>query len=84
MPDFAYKVRDRQGKVMAGVMPADDAHSLRRELDGQGYFIVSFSETRSRAASTLKGFLPFNKVSQRDLAIFCWHLEQYLHIRKCN
>ncbi len=74
MPDFAYRVRDRQGKVMAGVITADDAHSLRRELDGQGYFIVSFSETKSQAASTLRGFLPFGKVSQRDLAVFCWQL----------
>lgn len=75
MPVYFYKVRDESGKVIEGQMDASDGSDLRRKLDEKKYFIIEFSEKRSKAALLLSRLTSSSqKVSMTDLSVFSWQL----------
>lgn len=69
MPTFAYKVRDRSGKIFTGSMEGESrsvAVSRLREMD---YFITSISEKKKSALFSQQITL-FQSIKLRDLTIF--------------
>ena len=69
MPTFAYKVRDRSGKIFTGSMEGESrsvAVSRLREMD---YFITSISEKKKSALFSQQMTL-FQSIKLRDLTIF--------------
>ncbi|MEE9181993.1 MAG: type II secretion system F family protein [candidate division NC10 bacterium] len=70
MPDFAYKARDEQGKMVKGVMVAEDEDHLADLLEAEKlYLIASAKPKRSRRRAW---FRP--RVRRRDLILFSVHL----------
>src|SRR5665648_194826 len=69
MPTFAYKVRDRSGKIFAGDMEGENKNSVVSRLREMDYFITSINEKRKGFA--LSRELPlFKSIKLRDLTIF--------------
>ena len=69
MPTFAYKVRNRSGKIFTGSMEGESrsvAVSRLREMD---YFITSISEKKKSALFSQQITL-FQSIKLRDLTIF--------------
>ena len=68
---FAYKVRDRGGKVVEGQLEADDASLVAGKLRQMGYTPISIEE-RSKARFTADVSLPGigGKVKLKDVAVF--------------
>ena len=67
---FAYKVRDRAGKVQSGTIEADNASAVAAKLKGMGYAPLSIDEAKAGLKTELKipGMGP-KKVKLKDLAI---------------
>ncbi|HVF05926.1 MAG TPA: type II secretion system F family protein [Frankiaceae bacterium] len=68
---FAYKVRDRAGKVQSGTIEAENGAAVAAKLKGMGYAPISIDETSKGGLKTevkIPGKGP-KKVKLRDLAI---------------
>lgn len=68
MGTFRYKVRDKFGKAVSGVISGDTKETVAAHLSSMGYAPISVEEIRqSRVAGVLKFF---NRVSLEDLNLF--------------
>jgi type IV pilus assembly protein PilC len=67
---YAYKVRDRAGKVVSGTLEADNAAAVAGKLKGMGYAPISIDESKAGLKTEIKipGF-GGKKVKLKDLAI---------------
>jgi type IV pilus assembly protein PilC len=69
MATFAYKVRDRTGKIFTGNMEGENRNSVVSRLREMDYFITSVSEKRGNILFSRQIRL-FQKIKLRDLTIF--------------
>ena len=69
MPNFKYKVRDRRGRSISGMMEGDSAQGVSDALAKQGYFPISIAEGRLKPPVTAPVFFA-SRVKQEDLSIF--------------
>jgi type IV pilus assembly protein PilC len=69
MSTFAYKVRDRSGKIFTGNMEGENRSSVVSRLREMDYFITSISEKRGNILFSRKINL-FQSIKLRDLTIF--------------
>lgn len=69
MATFAYKVRDRSGKIFTGNMEGENRSSIVSRLREMDYFITSVSEKRGSILFSKKINL-FQSIKLRDLTIF--------------
>jgi type IV pilus assembly protein PilC len=67
---FAYKVRDRAGKVQSGTIEAENASAVATKLKGMGYAPLSIDEHKAGLKTEIKipGKGP-KKVKLKDLAV---------------
>lgn len=68
MPTFKYKVRDKFGKMITGVIGSDSKDDAAKHLEKMGYVPVSIEEQEESSIS--KFFARFNKVKSEDLNLF--------------
>ncbi|MCX7831279.1 MAG: type II secretion system F family protein [Actinobacteria bacterium] len=64
---FAYKVRDRSGKVISGAIEADSAQSVASKLRSMGYIVLEISEKKEAFSFSLS---LRKKVKLKDLTVF--------------
>jgi type IV pilus assembly protein PilC len=69
MATFAYKVRDRSGKIFAGDMEGENKSSVVSRLREMDYFITSINEKKKGGLLSYQLTL-FQGVKLRDLTIF--------------
>jgi type IV pilus assembly protein PilC len=69
MATFAYKVRDRSGKIFTGNMEGDNRSSVVSRLREMDYFITSVSEKRGNILFS-KQINLFKSIKLRDLTLF--------------
>ncbi len=69
MASFAYKVRDRSGKIFTGNMEGDNRNSVVSRLREMDYFITSVKEKKKNILFSSQVKL-FQSVKLRDLTIF--------------
>lgn len=69
MATFAYKVRDRSGKIFTGNMEGENRSSVVSRLREMDYFITSVSEKRGNILFS-KQIILFQGIKLRDLTIF--------------
>jgi len=69
MATFAYKVRDRSGKIFTGNMEGENRISVVSRLREMDYFITSVSEKRGNILFS-KPINLFQKIKLRDLTVF--------------
>ncbi|MHB8781398.1 MAG: type II secretion system F family protein [Candidatus Geothermincolia bacterium] len=66
---YAYRVKDRQGKVLTGNLEADNITSVSQRLRQMGYFIIGIEEERvSIRKKELHIFKP--KTKGKDITVF--------------
>lgn len=66
---YAYKVRDRQGKVISGKLEAENEASVSQRLREMGYFVIGVEEEKvSLGKKELHIFKP--KVKSKDVTVF--------------
>jgi type IV pilus assembly protein PilC len=67
---YAYKVRDRAGKIQSGTIEAENASAVAGKLKGMGYAPISIDEHKAGMKTELKipGF-GGKKVKLKDLAV---------------
>ncbi|MBI2447118.1 MAG: type II secretion system F family protein [Candidatus Omnitrophica bacterium] len=71
MPLFTYKVRDKEGRVISGVMEAANKRTVIEKLRAQNYFIASIEEeTPTAELLTLDIGELFVSVKTKDMVIF--------------
>ncbi len=68
MHNFSYRVRDRRGKAINGIMQGETAQAVAESLGKQGYFPMSIVESKPLKFNFLDVFKP--KVKKDDLNIF--------------
>ena len=67
---FAYKVRDRAGKVQEGTIEAENASAVAAKLKGMGYAPISIGESKAGLKTEIKiPGMGGKKVKLKDLAI---------------
>lgn len=64
---FAYKVRDRSGKVISGAIEADSAQTVASKLRSMGYIVLEISEKKESFSFSLS---IRKKVKLKDLTVF--------------
>lgn len=69
MATFAYKVRDRSGKIFTGSMEGENRVSVVSRLREMDYFITSISEKKKNILFT-RQITIFQSIKIRDLTIF--------------
>jgi len=69
MATFAYKVRDRSGKIFTGNMEGENRNSVVSRLREMDYFITSVNEKRGNILLSRQINL-FKSIKLRDLTIF--------------
>lgn len=69
MATFAYKVRDRSGKIFTGSMEGENRVSVVSRLREMNYFITSISEKKKNILFT-RQITIFQSIKIRDLTIF--------------
>lgn len=77
MPSFTYRVRDRKGKAVTGVMQGDSVQAVTDALGKQGYFPMSVVEYRPMNLSFFDRLKPH--VKRQDLNVFTrqlWTLQK--------
>lgn len=68
---FAYKVRDRAGRVIAGSIEADSQETAARRLRQEGYFIVQLgAKSRTSTSWLTMNLTAPAKLNSKALAIF--------------
>ncbi len=66
---YAYRVRDRQGKIISGKLEAENETSVSQRLREMGYFVIGIEEERvSLTKKELHIFKP--KVKNKDITVF--------------
>ena len=66
---FSYRVRDRNGKIVAGTLEADSQGAVAAKLRQMGYAPIQISESKSGLKAEVK--LPgLDRVKLKDLAVF--------------
>ena len=69
---YAYKVRDKEGNLLQGFLEADSTSLVANKLQSMGYVPVSIDEqTKSSVSVDIKIPGLSDRVSQKDVAIFC-------------
>ena len=68
MRNFNYRVRDRKGKAITGVMQGESEQAVSESLGRQGYFPMSIVESRTLHFTALDFLKP--RVKKEDLNIF--------------
>lgn len=69
MAFFNYSGRDKEAKLISGLVEAPSAQSAAKLLRERGYFVVSIREARSQSAPS-GAFVKFQKVGFRDVVNF--------------
>lgn len=64
---FAYKVRDRSGKVISGAIEAESAQAVASKLRSMGYIVLEIAEKKEGLTFSF-GFR--KKVKLKDLTVF--------------
>jgi type IV pilus assembly protein PilC len=69
---YAYKVRDKEGRLLQGSLEAESTGLVASKLQSLGYVPVSIDRVSSSSVS-MEIKIPglSNRVSQKDVAIFC-------------
>jgi type IV pilus assembly protein PilC len=73
MPEtFAYKVRDRQGKLVEGELEADSAQLVVSKLREMGYVPLDIKQQQSKSSLSRNVSIPglSNRVKLKDVAVF--------------
>ncbi|MEO1784785.1 type II secretion system F family protein [Thermodesulfobium sp. 4217-1] len=79
MPNFFYRVRDAQGKLVTGNTDAASLVVLKNDLRNKGFLVVEINEIKDQAQALAAqkddkkpsgSFSLFNRVSQKELVIF--------------
>lgn len=65
---FAYKVRDRSGKIISGAIEAESSQAVASKLRSMGYIVLDISEKKEAISISLPGFR--KKVKIKDLTVF--------------
>lgn len=68
MPTFKYKVRDKFGKAVSGVITGDTKETVAKHLEAMGYAPISIDEVKELRAIKFLKF--FDKVSLEELNLF--------------
>ncbi|MCX5715684.1 MAG: type II secretion system F family protein [Candidatus Omnitrophica bacterium] len=68
MPTFKYKVRDKFGKAVSGVITGESKEAVAKHLESMRYAPISIAETKESAPAKFLGFL--NKVSLSEVNLF--------------
>lgn len=76
IPAFSYRAFDSQGKKYQGTVEAKTSDEAVEELRGKGLYVASVNPMRQSFFNV--SFFSFNKVSRRDLALFCRQLNTIL------
>jgi type IV pilus assembly protein PilC len=66
---YTYRVRTKEGRIVAGSMEADGEGAVATRLRGQGFIPVQISKEKKVSAKTELHILP-QKVKLKDLAVF--------------
>src|SRR5688572_32847790 len=67
---YAYKVRDRAGKVQQGTIEAENASAVAAKLKGMGYAPLSIDEHKAGLKTEIKiPGMGAKKVKLKDLAV---------------
>lgn len=75
MPAYAYKVRDKEGKVLNGQMDAADDRDLRRKLSERDYFLIDYARQKSGKEILSQPILLVpTRANATDLSIVSWQL----------
>ena len=69
---YAYKVRDKEGRLLQGALEADSTALVASKLQSLGYVPVSI-ERQGGSSISMEIKIPglSNRVSQKDVAVFC-------------
>ena len=67
---YAYKVRDREGKVAAGAMEAESEQAVVARLRQMGYAPISIEEEKGAGLKTEIRLPGVSGVKLKDLAVF--------------
>jgi type IV pilus assembly protein PilC len=66
---FSYRVRDRNGKIVAGTLEADNQGAVAAKLRQMGYSPIQITEAKAGLKSEIS--LPgFDRIKLKDLAVF--------------
>lgn len=78
MPSFSYKARDREGRLIAAVIEAEDIRTAARSLRDKGFFVAEIKEQGRGLQAEIK--LPGleRAPSLKDLAVFSRQLATML------
>ncbi|MBE0467702.1 MAG: type II secretion system F family protein, partial [Candidatus Desulforudis sp.] len=68
---YAYRVRDRRGQLVTGVLEAEGEAAAVASLRARDYFVIELKETSTRAGAPALAYLLRKRVRSRDLALFC-------------
>lgn len=75
MPNFKYKVRDRNGQAISGIIDAPSQQSAGEMLFNQGYFPILIEEEKKDVSLSLSNFFKrFKKVKMEELIFFSQQL----------
>lgn len=64
---YAYKVRDRQGKIISGAIEAESAQAVATKLRSMGYIVLEIQEKKEAFSFSLS---LGKKIKQKDLTVF--------------
>jgi len=78
MPVFTYRVRDRQGQLVAGTLEADNQRGVIDSLDRAGYSVVEISLQREIKLSLASLFERFERLEKREVILFTRQLSTLL------
>jgi len=70
MPDYNYKVLNKEGEPMVGVVEAPDIDLAIEALTENGFKVISLKEVKGSLDSVLQSIPFLNRVSQKELVIF--------------
>ena len=75
MPEFNYKVRNREGVEQEGTTSAKDRLELARVLRTQGNVVISVSEVKEGGSNFLNRMVSFlNRISLKEKILFAGNL----------
>lgn len=78
MPVYNYKVRDRQGALVAGSLEAANEKNLVAKLDRLGYSIIEVAPQREAQGERVDFFERFRKLERREVILFTRQLAALL------
>ncbi len=68
MPNYSYKARDHSGRLIKGIITADNENDLRERMGKSGYFLTYFEVTLS--AAKVQTAAISKPITQRDVLEF--------------